>query len=285
MSQACRDSLLNCVDAAKGANAGLLLQRYLAVPVKDNADDSDKSHLEARGQLFGAARRATFAPAAAKPAGGVSAGVYREAFERRRAWATELGQTAACISFDMATPPHQRLVVGLGGASSYEIGLTLHHTYGTPLLPGSALKGLAAHYCNQVIGGAGSALLFGDVKAAGYVRFHDAWMAPESLANEKQNEGLLIDVMTPHHGRYYAAARYKDIDQLIPPTDFDDPNPISFLSVRGTFHFVMTCDDRSDPECRWLRRAEELLVRALGAWGIGGKTSSGYGRLVRPTAV
>jgi CRISPR-associated protein Cmr6 len=45
-----------------------------------------------------------------------------------------------------------RLIVGLGGDNVLETGLTLHHTYGVPLIPGNALKGLAAHYCDQVWG-------------------------------------------------------------------------------------------------------------------------------------
>ncbi len=36
-----------------------------------------------------------------------------------------------------------RLVVGLGHNTVLETGLTLHHTWGLPMLPGSALKGLA----------------------------------------------------------------------------------------------------------------------------------------------
>ena len=43
----------------------------------------------------------------------------------------------------------QRLIVGLGTDNVLETGITLHHTYGTPVIPGSALKGLAAHYCNK----------------------------------------------------------------------------------------------------------------------------------------
>jgi CRISPR/Cas system CMR subunit Cmr6 (Cas7 group RAMP superfamily) len=37
---------------------------------------------------------------------------------------------------------------------------------------------------------------------SGFLVFHDAWITPESLARE----GLLVDVMTPHHSRYYMAS-------------------------------------------------------------------------------
>src|SRR5579885_2650459 len=39
-----------------------------------------------------------------------------------------------------------RLIVGLGIDSVIETGIALHHTYGVPYLPGSALKGLTASY-------------------------------------------------------------------------------------------------------------------------------------------
>ena len=41
--------------------------------------------------------------------------------------------------------PEWRLAVGLGNkANAHEIGLSLHGTYGWPVIPGSSLKGLAA---------------------------------------------------------------------------------------------------------------------------------------------
>jgi CRISPR-associated protein Cmr6 len=36
-----------------------------------------------------------------------------------------------------------RMVIGLGGKGTLEMGITLHHTYGFPYIPGSALKGVA----------------------------------------------------------------------------------------------------------------------------------------------
>jgi len=39
-----------------------------------------------------------------------------------------------------------RLVVGLGAASVYETSMTLHHIYGIPYLPGSAIKGVTRSY-------------------------------------------------------------------------------------------------------------------------------------------
>lgn len=39
-----------------------------------------------------------------------------------------------------------RLLVGHGNRSGADVGLTVHHTWGTPVVPGSALKGIVAHH-------------------------------------------------------------------------------------------------------------------------------------------
>ncbi len=45
-----------------------------------------------------------------------------------------------------------RLLVGQGNSSATGVGLTVHHTWGVPVIPGSALKGLVAHYVDAVYG-------------------------------------------------------------------------------------------------------------------------------------
>jgi len=42
--------------------------------------------------------------------------------------------------------PVWRMVVGLGGESVYETSMTLHHIYGFPYIPGSAIKGITRHF-------------------------------------------------------------------------------------------------------------------------------------------
>jgi CRISPR-associated protein Cmr6 len=46
-----------------------------------------------------------------------------------------------------------RLIVGLGGKGVLETGITLHHVTGLPIIPGSALKGLARAYALYEIAG------------------------------------------------------------------------------------------------------------------------------------
>lgn len=45
--------------------------------------------------------------------------------------------------------PDWRMVVGLGNPSVYETSITLHHIYGIPYIPGSAIKGVTRHHFIQ----------------------------------------------------------------------------------------------------------------------------------------
>lgn len=249
------------------AHAGLYLTRYLRA-----AADASEEHHAARDALANAAREAITA----------ARSVYTRAFTRWKVSLPDDGPTAA----DFRTEP--RLVIGLGSHTVLETGLTLHHTYGSPLLPGAALKGLAAHYCHTVWGtdsrflggkepGECYRVLFGTQDEGGLVTFHDAWITPDTLAGS-----LLDDVMTPHHGGYYMHAGPGDPP---PPADYDDPVPVAFLAVAGTFRVAVTADPLLGGNAeRWARLAFDLLAVALSEWGIGGKTASGYGRLTPVTA-
>ncbi|GHG09770.1 type III-B CRISPR module RAMP protein Cmr6 [Deinococcus piscis] len=153
------------------------------------------------------------------------------------------------------------LAIGLGNASAYEVGLTLHHTYGVPYLPASALKGLALRAALKN-GMAQEDLdeLFGSVGQAGAVHFLDGWLKPE------QGQTLQLDTITVHHPDYYASGKEW-------PTDFDDPNPVTFLSVRPGLTFEVAMLGRSD----WANLAADLLRWGLTHPGLGGKTNAGYG--------
>ena len=64
------------------------------------------------------------------------------------------------------------------------------------------------------------------------------------------------------------------------PNDYDSPNPVTFLTVRPNVRMLLAFSGPPD----WTQLAERLLTDALREWGVGGKTSSGYGRLDRPGA-
>lgn len=255
----------------EGQHPGLMLQRYLTEPVtRKNGDPRE------RRDLFDAAIRA---------AGSESLrAIYADAYTR---WNDSFPKDAYNLSVELRTAG--RLIVGLGSENVLETGLRLHHTYGVPLIPGSALKGLASHYCHEVWGQRHveppdesnrlfrrderwHSLLFGTTADGGVITFHDAWITPGSL----RDGALHLDVMTPHHPKWQT-------DKTL-PTDFDSPVPVSFLSVSGTFQVRLSwCGPIETPPERaqaWTRLAMDLLQEALAEWGVGGKTSSGYGRLV-----
>ncbi len=230
---------------ATAAHAGLILSSYL-----QSADDKG----EGKRQLLDQAIKAA----------GAAGPLYKLAFER---WKT-VTSGAETASADLSVLG--RLIVGLGGENVLETGITLHHTYGMPIIPGSALKGLAAHYCHRewgiqspdlLEGGSHHRTIFGATDDSGHVVFHDSWIYPA-------DKTLFPDVMTPHHGSYYSGKEGAG------PTDFDDPNPVTFLSVTGTFRVAVSCENKE-----WADFTLKLLKAALKDWGVGGKTSSGYGRM------
>lgn len=246
---------------------GLLLNRYLAENVAGGGNP------EERRMLLASALTASRCE-------GLMA-LYRRALDR---WSAGLRrEDGLAVSEDVATPPFARLIVGLGQKGVIEAGVRLHQTYGVPFIPGSALKGVAAHYAHEVWGkvdagysrvspdeadatrGQYHRLLFGTTEESGCVRFEDAWLV---------DGGLCADVMTPHHQQWQT-------NPDMAPTDFDSPVPVPFLSAAGAFRLALSWQGPdSDQAGKWLGRTMRLLKEALREWGVGGKTSSGYGRLV-----
>ncbi|MFI5456517.1 MAG: type III-B CRISPR module RAMP protein Cmr6 [Isosphaerales bacterium] len=264
----------------RGQHAGLLLQRYLA----ENATGEQGNPEEKRAILHAAIKAAASNEVRA---------LYQLAFAR---WSSSLPTDPPPA--DLVTSG--RLIIGLGSENVLETGIRLHHTYGMPIIPGSALKGLAAHYCDQVwsveddrfkkptpeedqayrgyLQGKGSKpdenfhrLLFGTTDDSGCIVFHDSWLTSDSP------KPLVLDVMTPHH------PKWNDVKNPVAPTDFDSPTPVPFLSVTGTFRVAVSWRGPASDKTRcWTELALSLLQDALKDWGVGGKTTSGYGRLTLP---
>lgn len=171
-----------------------------------------------------------------------------------------------------------RLAVGMGYKGSMEIGITLHHIYGFPYIPATAVKGLTRAWAELVekADKATVGRIFGsetkDEKAAdsnqlGSVLFFDAvpveWPQME------------VDIMNPHYPDYYRDPKNN------PPGDWQNPVPIQFLAVapRTKFWFGLASKSAED-----LSRAKQWLVSGLKELGIGAKTSAGYGYFSeRPT--
>ncbi len=165
-----------------------------------------------------------------------------------------------------------RLAIGLGDDSVLETSITLHHTYGVPYLRGSALKGLTAAFARNRIGGMWAKnspaykVVFGETGDAGYVTFHDALYVPGS---GYKGQALHADIMTVHHKDYYGSGNE-------PPADWDEPNPVPFLSATGSYLVALSAPQGCQ---EWLQAAFDILKLALAEEGIGAKTSSGYGRM------
>jgi CRISPR-associated protein Cmr6 len=187
----------------------------------------------------------------------VSSQAYKTAFAR---WQSNLPENK--LLFTATTM--SALAIGLGNASPLEVGFTLHQTYGTPYLPGSAIKGLLtraaeAHELSQEV----KEILFGTTESAAHIVYWDAMLEPSSTKPFQQ------DVITVHHQKYYQGNGY--------PTDFDDPIPVPFLSVKSGITFCVALSSSSEGAGQWLYLAAELLKYAFEKMGLGGKTNSGYG--------
>lgn len=250
---AIRNNLKQVLSTDNLSNPSLILQKYLEMPAGDDKDSSNRNRLMDK---------------AVNSLSKISQ-IYTQAYNN---WKSFLPKDTK--REELSTDGN--IIVGLGSDNVLETGITLHHTYGVPYIPGTALKGLAAHYCNQnwgnkddnfKKGGVCYKEIFGDTTQAGHIRFWDAWITPQTLSG-----CLKKDIMTPHNTKYYSAS------DNTPPSDYESPNPISFLSVQGTFTIALSCDVNNDEGKKWVELTFELLKSALRDWGVGAKTSSGYGR-------
>lgn len=195
---------------------------------------------------------------------------YKKFYETWTAALASYGQND-CLITTREAKVNGRMIIGTGNESVIETSVSLHKTYGVPYIPGSALKGLAASFARQFCGDEWSAdstaykLVFGTTDESGCIVFFDAHFIPSSNA-----QPLRPDVLTVHHPEYYKAS------STAPPADWDDPNPVPFLSATGSYLVALAA---SSDGSEWLKAIGEILTEALAKVGIGAKTSSGYGRM------
>ncbi len=189
---------------------------------------------------------------------------YRRAFERWERVTADASRFRV-VHLELET----RLFIGLTSGGMLETGCAISHSYGTPYIPGSSVKGVVAAYARNRLGTESDYIhqLFGvDAEAgqaaglSGLLAFHDAWWKPGSAEFP-----LVQEVVTTHHKDYYSKEGEK------PATDFDSPVPNAQIAVRGGFLFVI------EGPADWLEFAEHMLVGALTTHGAGAKTRTGYG--------
>lgn len=186
---------------------------------------------------------------------------YRWAYKR---WASATnGGAFASAQLDLIG----RLYIGLTRDSALETGITVHHAWGMPMIPGSALKGISrrAAQTSSTLKDQSDVIdwMFGsedDTRPeCGGVVFHDAWWDPDCDCRP-----FAAEIVTPHHTEYYnMGTRHA--------TDFDSPIPAPQIAAQGRFRFVVEGDEA------WAKLALALLKVALQQHGVGGKTTSGYG--------
>ena len=190
-----------------------------------------------------------------------------------------------------------RFIAGLGSKGPLEVGFTFHR-YGFPILPGSSVKGVARAWGLLTIAEALKTdqlnaldvalsedepekyqekllqqhwqetavmqqfrLIFGTTGAAGGAVFFDALpIKPPTLE---------LDIMNPHYPKYYEGSE--------PPTDWQNPIPVYFLTVASQTEFRFAVGWRGQPDKEAQALAQEWLISGLTQLGAGSKTSAGYG--------
>ncbi|MBA3944416.1 MAG: type III-B CRISPR module RAMP protein Cmr6 [Herpetosiphonaceae bacterium] len=250
------------VSHSMSTNAGLWLDKYLREQRERDTHEHEQGQatIQARQELI---RQAVTIPVPE---------MYPAYYQR---WQQALVQHGAR---PRSAKVQGRMVIGLGDESVLETAVALHHTYGVPYIPGSALKGLAASFTQQLEDkqwhpdGEAYAIVFGTPEQAGFIIFWDALYVPGSAV---EDQPLCADVMTVHHPEYYQ-------NKNSAPADWDSPTPIPFLSATGAYLVALTAQPGLEV---WVDATFEILGTALVNAGIGGKTSSGYGRLSLDLAV
>ncbi len=177
-----------------------------------------------------------------------------------------------------------RLAIGLGVDNVYETGISLHHIYGIPYIPSSGIKGIVRSWyildkhemkeqseANALKDEVFCKIFGSDDKGfegkatQGKIIFLDAFPTSEPKVE--------ADIMNPHYPDYYGDS---DNKKDIAPTDFQNPRPINFLTVKDcSFQFILGIRDLEDKGL--LETASEWLKEALTQKGIGAKTAVGYG--------
>jgi len=198
--------------------------------------------------------------------------IESEQYEQLKSRKNSLPDT---ISFSLST--RTRVIVNHGNESVLENSISIHPYYGFPVIPGSAIKGITRHFCNEFIKldkalGENLDNIFGISSSDGESRkgcivFLDAW--PVNLDGEL----FETDVFTLHYRKYYQE------NEL--PKDNQDPNPVNFLAVkRGIkFEFAIAPSSkcRVEDKQKLLNDAQMYITEALKTFGIGAKTGSNYG--------
>ena len=186
--------------------------------------------------------------------------------------------------FEMTTA--SRLICGMGNKNVHECGATFLHPWGVPVIPGSAVKGVATSFAATAggdawqksvatpfrAGGPSALLVFGGMDSdkksfAAGLDIMDAWWVPGDKDNKSPFEQ---DILTPHNKDYQTKEKGSF------PDGTESPVPVKFLTIRAGEKFLFAL---RGPEA--LREVVKQIIRAAlspEGPGLGSKTRLGYGR-------
>ncbi|MFP7756002.1 type III-B CRISPR module RAMP protein Cmr6 [Thermodesulfobacteriota bacterium B35] len=207
--------------------------------------------------------------------------LYKDAFKQWRQL-MESDPDAICFEMEVSTP----MVVGKGDQNVHEFGISLQHPWGTPVIPGSAVKGVLSSFAHDYGGedwhkgalaardnmlnpfsGKLSLVMFGGMteegEFAGCLDFYDAWWIPAG-----SGAPFAEDIINVHNRSYY-----QQENQWPDGTDSPVPNKFAVIRPGEKFFFAIRGVDR------WRQLAKDVLVQAADRYGFGAKTRVGYGRL------
>ncbi len=174
--------------------------------------------------------------------------------------------------FDQELQTKKYLMVGSGCPSIFDNGFTLMRNYGIPYIPASAFKGAFSHYVAQELEKDSLVkrnyrLLFGtgekDDNIRGALIFLDALPRSYSLG---------IDIINNHFQPYYSDEKNEKA-----PNDYYDPVPVQYLVIDSGSAFRFTVLDDGNIGDDLTEELEKSLMNFLGEFGLGAKTSYGYG--------
>lgn len=188
----------------------------------------------------------------------------------------EQEKDVVCFEMEVASP----LIVGKGDQNVHEFGIILQLPWGTPVIPGSSIKGVLSTFAHEQGGkdwqksvwagssGDLSLVMFGgmskeDEPFAGALDFFDAWWLPSP-----DNTPFTEDIINAHNGSFY-----KNGESW--PDGMDSPNPVKFIVVKPGEKFLFAVKGVKN----WRNLAKEMLVMAADQYGFGAKTRVGYGRM------
>lgn len=293
--------------ASPPAHVGLWLDRMLSQPYARRDQE-----WTARHQLYDVARKA-LAPGRTPISDPPAVAGYRPFLAAWRA-AVEKPPTGLVRRTLTLEAGSRILLHPATGSTVTEGTILLHHTYGVPYLPGSALKGAVRSRLEHLAaGGSPEAARFAELAGeilgrlrppgtrggeeapavtgteeearedqglASLVDFWDAlWLPRRPTVAGRDWSPLALDIVNPHHPGYYT--EHEGARQL--PTEADEPIPVHRLTLAPGCRFLVVMEAPDAPQLApwldWL--LDRVLLPALAEDGLGAWTTAGYGRLRR----